>query len=306
MAHQDFETLLQQHSDLALQTIRALGGRLTYAHNMTIQDLHEKNLQLQSAYLELQEAHEQIVEKKRLERELQLAREIQQSILPDVLPKFAGYDFGALMSPARAVGGDFFDVFPLGRDRIGVVIGDVADKGIPSAIFMAQTHAMVYTEATRCKSPTEVLIRVNRHLMRMGTSKLFVTVLYGVLDRRKNEFTYARAGHEIPLLLAHGQPIEFVQWGQGQPLGMFEHPTLDQQVLPLSPGTTLLFYTDGLADCRNPAGEFFGIDRVKALLPTLQHLQAPKICEQIWERLSDFQQGAAQDDDVTMVVLSSP
>ena len=196
MDHRDFESLLYKEKALAFEMIRALSERLTYAHNMTIQDLHEKNLELQEAYDDLKAAHEQIVQKEKLEKELQLAHDIQQSLLPPQLPEVPGFEFGALMYPARAVGGDFYDIFQLDADRVGLVIGDVADKGVPSAMVMAQTRALIYAEAALELTPAQVLQQVNVHLMQMGTPKMFVTVLYGVLDARTRQFSYARAGHE--------------------------------------------------------------------------------------------------------------
>lgn len=303
MAHKDFNNLLHTEEDLAYEMIRALSERLTYAHNMTIQDLHEKNLELQEAYDDLKAAHEQIVEKEKLERELQLAHDIQQSLLPSHLPEIPGFEFGALMYPARAVGGDFYDLFQLDQDRIGLVIGDVADKGVPSAMVMAQTRALIYAEAALELTPAQVLQQVNVHLMQMGTPKMFVTVLYGVLDVRTREFSYARAGHELPLRLAGGQVSQIQPVGKGQPLSLFESPSFDEQTLQIDPGTILLFYTDGMVDCRNPAGEAFGVERVKALLPTVSSQPAQKICESLRGTLCAFQQDAPQDDDVTVLVL---
>src|SRR3712207_3101439 len=142
-------------------------------------------------------AQQQIIEKQRLEHELQLAYEIQTSILPRVLPQLQGYDFGATMVPARVVGGDFFEFVELGDDRVGIAVGDVTDKGMPAAIFMAQTHALLRAEAVRSAAPHEVLRCVNRHVVEMNAAGLFVTMLYGVLDRASASFSYARAGHEL-------------------------------------------------------------------------------------------------------------
>lgn len=303
MDHRDFETLLYKEKALALEMIRALSERLTYAHNMTIQDLHEKNQELQEAYDDLKAAHEQIVEKEKLERELQLAHEIQQSLLPPHLPEVPGFEFGALMYPARAVGGDFYDLFQLDADRVGLVIGDVADKGVPSAMVMAQTRALIYAEAALELTPAQVLQQVNIHLMQMGTPRMFVTVLYGVLDARTRQFSYARAGHELPLRYCEGQVAQILPAGKGQPLSLFDTPTFDEQTLTVEPDTLLLFYTDGMVDCRNPAGEAFGLNRVKTLFAQSTALPAQEICKNLRENLCAFQQNAPQDDDVTILVL---
>ncbi len=135
--------------------VREMSTRLTNSQSQAIQVLQQKNRQLQEAYDELKAAQEQIVEKEKLERELQLAREIQLSILPRTLPQIGGYDLGALCEPARAVGGDFYDIFLLDQDRLGVVIGDVTDKGVPAAIYMAQTRALIRAKAAADLSPVQ-------------------------------------------------------------------------------------------------------------------------------------------------------
>ena len=142
--------------------VSVLSQRLDNTNVSTFRDLTEKNRQLQKAFDELKAAQEQLIEKERLERELKVAADIQMSILPDVLPVHEAFDFGGRILPARQVGGDFYDVFFLDEDKIGVLIGDVADKGVPSAIFMARAHALIIAEADSATSPGEVLRMVKQ------------------------------------------------------------------------------------------------------------------------------------------------
>ena len=135
------------------------------------------------------------------------------SVLPEALPTVENYEFGALIAPARAVGGDFYNILPIGRSRLAVVIGDVTDKGVPAAIFMAQTHALLQAEAGHGRSPRDTLLRVNKQLLRMNARGMFVTVLYGMLDIRTGEFCYARAGHELPLL-CRGRGVVVAAWSR--------------------------------------------------------------------------------------------
>ena len=137
MSRDEFNALLKEYPVLSQSMVRVLSKRLDSTNYATFRDLTEKNRQLQKAFDELKAAQEQLIEKKRLERELEVAADIQISILPDVLPAPPNFDFGACIDPARQVGGDFYDVFRTGEKKIAVVIGDVADKGVPSAIFMA-------------------------------------------------------------------------------------------------------------------------------------------------------------------------
>ena len=163
----------------------------------------------------------QLIEKERLERELKVAADIQLSILPDVLPSVEGFDFGARILPARRVGGDFYDVFPLSELRTGVVIGDVADKGVPAALFMARAHALIMAEADTGRTSGEVLKLANGHITRLQKSAQFVTALYGILDSASGEFAYARAAMSRPcslsmMALSTAYPTELeCPWGSG-------------------------------------------------------------------------------------------
>ena len=305
MSHGEFDDLLHRQPSMAFELINVLSERLTTAHDSTIQDLQKKNLELTEAYEELKAAQAQIIEKERLERELQVAFEIQTSILPQTLPDLAGYDFGALMVPARAVGGDFYDIIPLSSDKVGIIIGDVADKGVPSAIFMAQTHALLYAMATRDASPAWVLQRVNQLLIKMGESSLFVTVLYGILDRRTNLFSYARAGHELPIVVSANGKAEIAPYNQGQLMGILDEPMLDEQTVSIPSGGVIVLYTDGVIDARHSNGDLFGMERLIKELELPRDGSAQDQCDRLWQVLSNFQSKDAQEDDVTLVIIQS-
>ncbi|HEY5731536.1 MAG TPA: SpoIIE family protein phosphatase, partial [Anaerolineales bacterium] len=222
MSRKQFNELLHRHPELASVMVSVLSYRLDNTNVATFRDLTEKNHQLQKAYDELKAAQEQLIEKERMERELKVAADIQTSILPDVLPSTDGYDFGGRILPARQVGGDFYDVFDLGENRYGVLIGDVADKGVPSAIFMARAHALIIAEADYIISPGEVLRMVNGHITRFGKSTQFVTALFGILDASTGEFHYARAGHEPPLLLNSDGEVTRLPHQPGMALGLWD------------------------------------------------------------------------------------
>ena len=303
LSRQQFMELLRRHPILATSMLRVLSERLDATNTATFRDLTEKNRQLQRAYDELKAAQAQLIEKERLERELQVAAEIQLSILPDELPKVPGFDFGARMLPARQVGGDFYDVFLPRPQQIGVVVGDVADKGVPSALFMARAHALIMAEADIGLSPAEVMTLVNRHITRLQRSTQFVTVLYGLLDLATGEFKYARAGHEPPLLLLPDGTVERLPHGTGMSLGLWDTITVDERTCQLPPGSTLLLYTDGMTDCRSPEGVPFGLERIKSTLSGSVGLSAQDVCDLQLEALRAHQQGAKQDDDVTLTAI---
>jgi len=303
MSRAQFKDLLHRHPELAKSMVSVLSQRLVHTNVQTVSVLTEKNRQLQNAYDELKAAQDQLVEKERMERELKLAAEIQLSILPDVLPSHPGFDFGGRILPARQVGGDFYDVFDLGNNKFGVLIGDVADKGVPSAIFMARAHALVIAEADIADTPGEVLRMVNKHITKLEKSTQFVTALYGVLNTETGEFSYARAGHEPPLLLEANGAIQRLPFQPGMALGLWENIALDEHSFTMSKDSLLVMYTDGMTDCRNPQGEPFGLERVLATMSELKDRSAQSGCDHLFKTLMSYQDGSKQDDDVTLVAV---
>ena len=180
--------------EVALLQTFANQSALAFQRAGLIEALREQIERLEAAQVE-------IAKKERLEGELETARQVQQSMLPKIFPLVPGLEFCARSEPARQVGGDFYDVFVLDGDRVGVVIADVSDKGMPAALFMALTDSLLYAEARREASPEVVLTRVHQLLLELSTPSLFVTIFYGVIDTTARRMTYVRAGHERPLLV---------------------------------------------------------------------------------------------------------
>lgn len=303
MSHASFRTLLQNQPDLAFEVTRQLSLRLRDTDNAIIIDLQKKNRQLATAYAELKAAQMQIIEKEKLERELQVAREIQESILPHALPVIPGIDLGVVMQPARAVGGDLYDLIRLKDDHLGVVIGDVSDKGVPAAIFMALARSLLRAEASRMASPAVVLREVNRHLLDMNTAGLFITVIYGVLDCVKRQFTFVRAGHEIPFFFQRKGKEMLTAACHGQALGLFEDVVLEETRITLPPNSRIVLYTDGATDAVNPENERFGRERLQKSLCRHMELTAQDFCKALFQTITRFQSGAAQADDVVIMAI---
>ena len=304
LSRQDFQELLQAHPLLAYEMIRVFTLQLRDSNNATITDLRRKNHDLAVAYAELKAAQAQIIEKEKLEQELRTAQRIQQSILPGELPRLSGYDFGAVMMPARTVGGDLYDFIPLGKGRLGIAVGDVSDKGVPAAIFMALTRSLLRAEATRVTSPRRALERVNKLLLDMNEAGMFVTLLYGILDAGRREFAYARAGHELPLIITAGGEAVLAEQGTGAPLGLFDGVAIDENTIGLTPHDTLLLYTDGATDITDSGDVLYGMDRLQrtaCLAARSDNAQA--FCNDIWRDLDAYRGGAAQADDVALVAI---
>ncbi|HET9221311.1 MAG TPA: SpoIIE family protein phosphatase [Roseiflexaceae bacterium] len=303
LTHDDFDALLRRQPRLAYDLLRVLSTRLRDSEHALIRDLQAQNRQLAQAYADLQAAQAQIIEKETLERELQLAREIQESMLPHAMPRLEGFDIGARIVPARAVGGDLFDVFPLGSDSLGLMIGDVSGKGVPAAMFMALTRSLLRAEALRATTPETALRSVNRHLLEMNAAGMFVTVVYGILQQKTRAFCYARAGHELPRVWdASGASLSYA-WGFGHPLGLLEEPSLDCRTIGMPPGGTLLLITDGVTEATDHCGAFFGPERLEMAVRASPARSAQRLCDDLVVTLADYHGEAPQHDDITLVAV---
>ena len=252
---------------------------------------------------ELEAAQAELVMKERMERELELARQVQQSMLPRTFPRVAGFNLAARNEPARQVGGDFYDMIWLDADHFGIVMGDVSDKGMPAALYMVLTRTLLLAEARREPSPQAALEGVNRLLLELGDLDGFVSVFYGVVENSTRRMRFARAGHEKPWLLRAGQVIRLE--GQGMVLGVLESDQLrlTEEEVQLAVGDRLVLYTDGLTDATNPRGQFFGAERLGPLLASCAGQDANGMCEAIFSALEHYRAELDPFDDMTLMIL---
>ena len=305
MRRQDLESLLHRQPELSFEMVRTLSRRLEQAENLTIRGLREKNQQLQLAYDELKAAQDQLAEKERMERELEVARDIQLSILPQSLPEIDKFKFGARIYPASEVGGDFFDVIELDDGTFGIAVGDVTGHGVPAALLMALTATLLRVESPRSQTPAAALRAVNHWLLEMSRTGRFVTLLYGVLHASTGEFSFARAGHSMPMVVEPGGRLIDLEPGVGQPLGLFENLEIHEGHLQLSPGSLLLIYTDGVTEAVDSSGEFFEEHRLFEIVRTCKESSPSELCDAIWEAVEAYQDGVEREDDVTLLAVRS-
>ncbi|HEY7281130.1 MAG TPA: SpoIIE family protein phosphatase [Actinomycetota bacterium] len=241
-------------------------------------------------------------ERERIEHELQVAQLIQQNFLPKSTPSIAGWEVAAYYRPARTVGGDFYDFIEFPDGRLGIVIGDVTDKGVPAALVMAATRSVVRTTASANPSPGAVLARVNDILVPDMPRNMFVTCLYGLLDPKVGSFRFANAGHDLPYVRRpDGRVDEFR--ATGMPLGLLEGMEYEEAEGTLGSGDTVLFSSDGLVEAHDPHGEMFGFPRLRERMST--HRGGANLLDRILGDLAAFT-GAdwEQEDDVTIVTLA--
>src|SRR5215216_1999558 len=242
-------------------------------------------------------------ERERIEQELRIARLIQQTLLPKTLPQLPGYDVAAYYQPAREVGGDFYDFLDLEDGRLGLVVGDVTDKGIPAALVMATTRTVLRAAAQRLFSPGEVLRLSNEALVTDIPPNMFITCLYAILEPESGHIVYANAGHDLPYKrrVERNEGVEELR-ARGMPLGLMPGMHYEEKETVLEPGDGVLFYSDGLVEAHDPHREMFGFPRLRALLA--ERDEERSLVDFLLEELYSFTgEGWEQEDDITLVTL---
>jgi serine phosphatase RsbU (regulator of sigma subunit)/anti-sigma regulatory factor (Ser/Thr protein kinase) len=238
----------------------------------------------------------------RIESELQVAQLIQQNFLPSELPSMHGWQVDAFYLPARTVGGDFYDVIALTDGRIMVVTGDVTDKGVPAALVMASTHALLRAAAKPGVTPGMVLGEVNDLLHPQIPTHMFVTCLVLIFDPRTGAATFANAGHNLPYLRRGAQVTQL--YARGMPLGLMPASEYEESAAAIEPGDVVVLYSDGITEQHNTAGEMFDFDRMAAVVADAA--TGADVVDRCMQVLTTFSAGCEQEDDITLVAVSRP
>jgi sigma-B regulation protein RsbU (phosphoserine phosphatase) len=243
------------------------------------------------------------VEKGRLERELQMARDVQARLLPRETPQLPGWEFVARWRPAREVAGDYYDFIPAGAERLGLVIADVTDKGMPAALFMALTRSIVRATMVDASSPAEGIARANRLIYADSTRGMFVTLFYALLDPLARQLTYVNAGHNPPLL-CRTQACQLTPLVRtGMALGVQPDASYEQRTLRLEPGDFILLYTDGVTDATDTQQRMFGMQRLERVLLDHCGQSAAQVIAALERAVDDFAGGTPPFDDIAMMVV---
>jgi sigma-B regulation protein RsbU (phosphoserine phosphatase) len=248
--------------------------------------------------------HEQLVEMKRLEGQLEVARQVQLELLPAQDPQLPGYDISAYNFPTEEVSGDYYDWVPIYDDQIGIVIADVSGKGVPAAILMAFLRASLRA-ATHIGYATHIsMAKVNFLLWESIESNQFVTAFYGILDAQKGTLAYSNAGHNPPLLVNAAGKGKYIDRGE-QPLGMFRETRYHEYHLEFQPGDVLVLYTDGATEASSPSGEEFGRERLAEAVKRAYDRPAREMIASLQMEILEWTDNVGSNDDVTFFVIKA-
>lgn len=240
-----------------------------------------------------------------LTRELKIAREIQMGFVTSDFSRWTGsaLDVFGLLEPAKEVGGDLFSVFPLDEKRVFLVIGDVSGKGIPAALYMAITNALLRTFAHQLARPDEVMARVNSELSHDNRSSMFVTLLIALLDLETGLLQCCSGGHTAPVLVSPGAPARFALEDLGTIVGIEESSAFRGAEIRMQRGETLVVYTDGVTEAFNPKDELYGDERLSAHLSTAGGKGTRDTVEALLADVRRHADGAPQSDDIAILAL---
>lgn len=241
-------------------------------------------------------------EREALRREMDIAAEIQRSLLPASCPTIDGFDVAGDTLPAREVGGDFYDFIPLPEGRWGVVIADVSGKGVPAALLMALSRSLIRAYSRSHPSVLNALELANDFMLKDTRSGMFVTCFYAVVDPRRRTLVYVNAGHNPPVVARPTEPVVLLR-ASGTPLGVIEQPGIVEEQCDLAAGDTVLMYTDGITEAAAPNGERFGVHRLEEVVRNSLHVPAAQVCRRVISAAEAFAEGQPQFDDMTAIVL---
>lgn len=249
----------------------------------------------------------QVSEKERLEQELQIAREVQNQLFPQVVPQVSRLQLAGQCLPARTVSGDYYDFIPYGGQQLDIVVADISGKGISAALLMASLQSairshVVHQASLRAKDqPGIAVAAINRHLYAQTAADKFATMVFSCFDAEQLQLTYCNAGHNPPLLFTNGD-VRKLGTG-GMVAGLFEEREYEEETLQLRSGDIVVFYTDGVVEAEDPQGEQFGEERLISLVGSDRFLTADDIQKLILDEVATYSQGGDQRDDITVVVL---
>jgi sigma-B regulation protein RsbU (phosphoserine phosphatase) len=248
--------------------------------------------------------HEQMVEKKRIEAQLEIARQVQLELLPDHDPELTNFDISAYVFPTEEVSGDYYDWVRIFDDQIGLIVADAVGKGIPAALLMSFLRASLRAGVQVGYAPHIAMSKVNNLLWDSVEDHQFITAIYGILDETNRTFVFSNAGHNPPLLMRADGEFRYVEYGD-TPLGMFYDAHYHQHFIRFEQGETMVMYTDGITEAASDSGEEYGTERLAKIVLDGLELPAKKLIDHIRKDVADFTGRKFLDDDGTLFIVKS-
>ena len=284
------------------QALNSVNGKFSKSDLRFLEDLSvNAAIAIENARL-----HSEVREKEKIEQTLKLAHSIQMGLLPKNFPPFpdkSQFEIYASIEPAVEVGGDFYDFFFVDDEHLCLVIGDVSDKGIPAALFMAVTKTLIKAYSIGNYSPDEILFKVNEELCQENEQEMFVTVFHGILNIHTGVLRYSNGGHNSPYILYSDGTFSGIERTGGMALGVMEDAKYEQKTIRLSKEDTIYFYTDGVNEAMDRDGNEFSYMRLENFFKDIKGSSATKVTKKTMETLSRFISDAPQSDDITVMAL---
>lgn len=295
------------HNPLAARSImRGITRSMRDTDRITIAKLQLTNQELARTLDELRAAQAELLRRERLKRDMEIAANVHQSILPDAFPNVANFEFAALARPAREVGGDLYDIIPIDDNRVGIVMADASGKSVQAAIYMAIVKTLFLSQANPQLSPAEVAHRVHDLLLKASTAEMFVTVFFAALNFKSRQITYVRGGHDRPILYRAATGATTLLDAPGRFLGLLPNLIIQEDHLSLQPGDTLVCYSDGVTDAvNNIDNSMYGLERLRATVAQYGHQPAQTLVQAIVADVDRFRDNAEQPDDLTLLVTKA-
>ncbi len=292
-----------------MENIRTAMNRGAYDFATKPIDFDDLDITIKKAIKEIEISQKALVEHDQLvsiQNDLEIARDIQHSIIPQQFPPFPGrtdFELFASMSAAKSVGGDFYDFFLIDDDYLGIVMADVSDKGIPAAIYMAVSRTIIHASAIKEMEPQECLYFSNNLLAKDNENSMFVTVFYGLLNLKSGEMRYSNAGHNPPYILRKNGDVQVIEPTHDKVLGIIEDCKFNTKSVTINPGDGLFLFTDGVTEAMDPEFKLYSEEKLESLLAEIKERSPEEIIDSVFKSVKDHANGAVQSDDITMLAL---
>lgn len=301
------DDILTRYPSVARAIMRGITRSVRDTDRITIAELQLKNSELARTLENLKAAQAELLRRERLKRDLEIAAEVHNSILPTSFPEVPGFEFAALARPAREIGGDLYDVVDIGHNQIGIVMADASGKSVQAAIYMAVVRALFLSQSNATLSPVETAEHVHELLLKVSpTADMFVTAFYAKLDYVDRQMSYIRGGHDRPVFYRASSGQISLLDTPGRFLGLLPNLILKENSLTFESGDTLVCYSDGATDAVRPKdGQMYGLERLEQIVAEYGARSAQELIDIMVDDIDSFRKDADQPDDLTLLVTKA-